>query len=84
MTTKGFLKKHGETLLVGAEDADRKYRGPVAEIEHDETWLHIVTDRYEGHVMLNIETLPYLRRALAKISRARAALASAQSGGGTR
>ena len=74
--TKGYLIEHVERgepmLLVGAEDLSDKlnpYRGPMAEITWDETWLNIVTDKYEGRVMLNIETLPHLRRALAKIER---------------
>jgi hypothetical protein len=78
--TTGFLKKIEERgkpmLLVGAEDlSDPKapYRGPVAEVTWDDTWLNITTDKYEGHAMLNIEALPYLRRALAQIERARKA-----------
>lgn len=76
--TRGYLKKHMERgkpmFLVGAEDLSDKanpYRGPVAEITWDDTWLNICTDSYEGNVMLNIEALPYLRRALAQIAKAR-------------
>lgn len=74
--TKGYIKKHvehGKTMfLVGAEDlSDKKapYRGPVAQVTWDDTWLYVSTDRYEGTAMLNIEALPYLRQALAKIDR---------------
>jgi len=58
-------------LLVGAKDTldtVHKYEGPVAEITWDDTWLYIVTDKYEGHVMLNIEALPFLRKALAQVA----------------
>lgn len=75
--TKGFLKKtvdkKGITYLVGAEDLSNKehpYHGPIARIDWNETWLNICTDDYEGNAMLNIEALPYLRRALAQIDRA--------------
>lgn len=57
-------------LLVGAEDATDGYRGPVAEITWDDTWVHIVTDSYEGHVMLNIEVLPFLQQALKRVQAA--------------
>jgi hypothetical protein len=74
--TKGFLKKHVEggktTFLVGADDLSNKqqpYHGPTAHITWDETWLNITTDDYEGHAMINIEALPYLRRALARVAR---------------
>jgi hypothetical protein len=70
--TKGFIREKDGTFYVGAEDLTDKanpYRGPVAEVAHDDTWLTIETDAYEGHAMLNIEALPYLRKALAKISR---------------
>lgn len=74
--TKGYLKRHSERgktiFLVGAEDlSDPKapYRGPVAEVEWDDTWLNITTDKYEGHVMVNIEALPHLRRALSQIAK---------------
>jgi hypothetical protein len=75
--TKGYLKKHTERgepmFLVGAEDLTSKpiYRGPEAQVTWDDTWLNISTDPYEGHVMLNIEALPYLRQALAEIDRKR-------------
>lgn len=82
--TKGYVKEHrdskrGLMLIVGADDlsdAKNPYHGPRADIYWDETWLHIVTDSYEGHVMLNIEALPHLRLALGKISRVTKAAAS--------
>lgn len=76
--TKGFIKEHkdrkGITFLVGAENLSNKeylYRGPTAQITWDDTWLYIETDPYESSVMINIEALPHLRRALAKIARHR-------------
>lgn len=63
------MKKSGKDFLVGATDGD--YRGPVAEVSADATWLHICTDSYEGHAMLNIEALPYLQRALREIAKRR-------------
>ena len=45
------------------------YEGPVARVSFDKTWLYVNTDDYEGHAMMNIETLPMLRRALAKIAK---------------
>lgn len=76
--TKGFLKEHAENgepmFLVGAEDnTDPKniYRGPTAEITWNDDWLYISTDPYEGQAMLNIEALEPLRKALAKIAKAR-------------
>lgn len=74
--TKGYLKEHPDpnkrAFFVGAKDAtdpEAIYEGPVAEITWDDTWLHIVTDNYEGYAMLNIEALGPLRKALAKIAR---------------
>lgn len=66
---KGFIDDYGSQLLVGARSKDSDYLGPVADITWDETWLWIVTDEYEGSVMLNIEALPHLRRALARIAK---------------
>lgn len=72
---KPYLKQNGKEFLVWVEATEardgeaRPYRGQSAAITYDDSWLHIVTDDYEGHAMLNIETLPVLRRALAKIAR---------------
>lgn len=73
MTTKGFIKAHGNDFLVGARDKPSNYEGPVARVSHDDTWLRIVTDENEGSAMINIEALPFLRRALAKIAKERKA-----------
>jgi hypothetical protein len=75
--TKGYLIDHIESgkpmLLVGAKDETTnpkdRYFGPQAQVTWDDTWLNIETDKYEGHVMLNIEALEPLRKALAKIAR---------------
>lgn len=67
MRGKAFIKPDGEDILVGYTAGN--YYGPTARIEYDDTWLHIITDHYDGHAMLNIETLPYLRRALAQIAK---------------
>lgn len=57
-------------LLVGARYTDGiAHDGPVAVITHNADWLNICTDRYEGNAMLNIEALPHLRKALARIAR---------------
>jgi hypothetical protein len=32
-------------------------------------WLYVETDKYEGRAMMNAETLPALRKALAKLAR---------------
>lgn len=68
---KPKLVEHDGKLLVWSEDADpvKGYKGPIASVYRDRIWLRIVTDPYEGHVMLNIETLPALRRALGLIAR---------------
>lgn len=77
---RGFIKADGKNWLVGAKDVctkaelaargpyDDPYHGPVARVSYDKTWLNIVTDDYEGAAMLNIEALPYLRRALSRIA----------------
>lgn len=65
------LIEHDGKLLVWSEFSDpiKGYRGPVARVYRDRAWLHIVTDPYDGSVMLNIETLPALRKALSKLAR---------------
>jgi hypothetical protein len=69
---KGYIKPFDKDgFLVGAEDKETDYSGPAARVTADGSWLHIVTDDYEGNAMLNIEALPYLRRALAKLEKAR-------------
>jgi len=44
--------------------------GPIAEVYGEGPWLHIVTDRYEGHVMILANTLPLLIRELRKLQKA--------------
>ena len=61
-------KDHYE-ILVGTTD-HTDYHGPTAHITYDKDFFYISTDDYEGTAMLNIEALPYLRRALAKIAKA--------------
>jgi len=71
--TKGYLLRHNGKIYVGAEDLSdprNPYRGPSAEVKvEDDTWLRIVADPYDNSLMLNIEAIPYLRRALAEIER---------------
>lgn len=71
--TKGFLRRHNGNLYVGAEDMSEPkspYKGPVAEVYvENATWLRIVADIYDNSLMLNIEALPFLRKALAEIER---------------
>lgn len=66
---KGFLRPANDKLLVGVEDKSKGYSGPVAEVWADNDWLWIVTDSHEGVAMMNIEALPFLRRALARIAK---------------
>lgn len=70
MATVGFLTgdNPNDAQYVGAKDDGYEYYGPVARVTFDATWLHISTDDYEGHALLNIEALPYLQEALAKIA----------------
>lgn len=75
--TKGFLRRHEGKLFVGAEDLSdpqNPYRGPCAEVSADDAWLRIVADPYDNTLMLNVEAIPYLRRALAEIERKRNAI----------
>lgn len=65
-----YEAKDGKRYLVSAEDTldtVRCYKGPIAEVWFDDTWLRIQTDPYEGSVMINIEALPHLQLALKKI-----------------
>lgn len=68
---KGYLEGANKgTQLVGAKNGNG-YHGPVAHVSHDKNWLHVTTDDYEGHAMLNIEALPFLIKALRTIQRER-------------
>lgn len=54
---------------VSATHEDGETPGAGAQTTHDESWLNIITDPHEGHVMLNIEALPALQRALRNIAK---------------
>lgn len=69
MTRKAFLKECPTGWLVGVRDKETDYSGPVAEISFDEAWFYICTDEHEGNAMINIEALPALRRALARLAK---------------
>lgn len=64
-----FIEADADGFRVGARNPDSDYVGPVARVSFDDQWLHIITDDYEGAAMLNIEALPMLRRALARIAK---------------
>lgn len=68
---QGYITKTDAGYLVGAKDDAHQYKGPVAEITADSTWLYVSTDPYEGTAMLNIEALPFLIEALTKIAAGR-------------
>jgi hypothetical protein len=55
--------RYGHYVCAGRGD----YKGPVGHVYADDNWIHIVTDPYEGHAMLNIETLPELIKILSDI-----------------
>jgi len=78
---RGYIRESDGTIMVGAErkpdksvDGDTGYSGPCARITFDRDWLYICTDDYEGNAMLNIEALPNLRRALARVAKRVSAL----------
>lgn len=50
-------------------DYDDGDPGTSAHVYRDRDWLYIITDPYEGVVMLHIEALPQLQEALEKIAR---------------
>lgn len=68
---KGYIERRPTDWLVGARGTDlgSQYVGPAARVSYDKDWLYIVTDDYEGNAMLNIEALPFLRRALTQIAK---------------
>ena len=70
MNIAPFIEGSPPLFRVGGryEDGDC---GPVAEVSYDGNWLHIVTDSFEGHAMLNIEVLPLLIEALQQLNEAR-------------
>ena len=63
MEEECWIKENPNGFAVGTSG------GPVAQIWRDGDWLYIETDPIEGCVMLNIETLPFLQKALARISK---------------
>lgn len=70
---KGFLEEGKYGLRVGVRrksvnDGSDWYT-PEATIWATDEFVHIQTDPYEGHAMLNIEALPYLIRALRQIKK---------------
>jgi hypothetical protein len=68
-----FLTEHNEAFHVGSKDMnqpeDERYCGPIVEVSIDKNWLHIWDNASEEGVMINIETLPALRKALAILAR---------------
>lgn len=72
-TVPYFEKTNAGEFLVGAHYVDRAYpcAGPIAKvyIENEDPFFHIVTDPYEGHVVLNLEALPGLIKALKSLQR---------------
>jgi hypothetical protein len=62
-----------EGFCVWSEDMNEpergRYIGPKADVYIRDGWLFVQTDRYEGSAMMNAETLPALRKALAKLAR---------------
>jgi hypothetical protein len=79
MARKGFIEYGDDVIYVGTRDNESTYEGPTARVDYDKDWLNITTDDYEGHAMLNIEALPHLRRALARVARELRAKAKAGS-----
>jgi putative sterol carrier protein len=76
-----YQAKDGTRYLVSASDTldtVHQYKGPVAEVWFDDTWLRIQTDPYEGSVMINIEALPHMQLALKKIQKRIAAASGTQ------
>jgi hypothetical protein len=63
-----FKEERGDVTLVGARYNSSGTLGPVAQVYADKDWVWIVTDSYEGSVMLNIEALPLLIEALRKLA----------------
>ncbi len=63
---EGFLDCSGPELRVGTMDPANpsEFWAPQARVRVEGPWLHIITDDYEGHVILEIEALPFLIEAL--------------------
>ncbi len=70
MEGKSYIEEGAKgSYSVGFRAKGSEYVGPVAEVYAEREWLYIVTDPYEGVVMLNIETPPKLQTALARIAK---------------
>lgn len=68
---RGYIEKgyRGRGWIVGARGVNWNYRGIPAKVFIDGGWLWIETDDNDGSVMLNIEALPFLRKALYRLSK---------------
>lgn len=75
MKIKGRLEKIKAGWQLAAVDERAEPIGRYLTVTHDEGFLHLVSDDYEGRAMLDIELLPELRSALADIARELAAKA---------
>ena len=60
-------RKDGNTHIIYWENGE--YVGGAIRISYDESWLYLTTDDYEGAAMVNIGTLPEIRRVLSQITR---------------
>ena len=78
MKPKMIVHKDG-SMAVWSESKVTDYVGPTAQISWDKDWLYICTDDYEGNAMINISTLPVLRRALARVAKTIASNPSPQA-----
>lgn len=81
ISQRGYIEQSGDDFLVGTKGTGeyKDYIGPQAHVYVEGGWLYVVTDEYEGSVMLNVEVLPFLRRALAKIAKSRALAAKEET-----
>jgi hypothetical protein len=73
-----FVRPMSSTVEVRKDDIlvrcrevgkDSTYEGPSIRVWADKDWAWVSTDDYESTAMFNIEALPALRRALAKLSK---------------
>ena len=69
MTPVGYMRTINGDTYVGAEDTEKRYSGPAAKVYREDHWIRIVADPYDNTLMLNIEALPFLIKALQKIQR---------------
>ncbi len=71
-TVPYFEKTKDGNFLVGAHYVgDYPAAGPIAKVyvRDKDPFFHIITDPYEGHVMMNLEALPGLIKALKSLQR---------------